>query len=140
MTGMGRGEGWCAHSEPSLARETVTALREHRKHQLEERLAWGPAYQDHGLVFAREDGTPILPRSFSRAFAAHVKAAELPTIRLHDLRHMHATLALEAGIHPKVVSERLGHASVAITLDVYSHAVPARQEDAAAQVATLIPG
>ncbi len=62
-----------------------------------------------------------------------VKKAKLPAIRLHDLRHSHATLALRAGIHPKVVSERLGHATVAITLDTYSHAIPALQEEAAAQ-------
>ena len=63
---------------------------------------------------------------------AAVKQAKLPEIRLHDLRHSHATLALRAGIHPKVVSERLGHATVAITLDTYSHAIPALQEEAAA--------
>lgn len=71
-------------------------------------------------------------------FAAHVKASALPRIRLHDLRHTHATLALTAGVHPKVVSERLGHASVTITLDTYSHASPAIDADAAAKVAALI--
>jgi integrase len=67
-----------------------------------------------------------------------VRDAGLPKIRLHDLRHTHATLALEAGIHPKVVQERLGHATIAITLDTYSHAIPAMQEDAAARIAALI--
>jgi integrase len=62
----------------------------------------------------------------------------LPKIRLHDLRHTHATLALEAGVHPKVVQERLGHATIAITLDTYSHAIPAMQEDAAAKIAALL--
>jgi integrase len=141
------GPGEPRFSEPKTKRsrrsvaldpETVAVLREHRRRQLEERLAWGPAYQDRELVFSREDGSPIWPRTFSRAFAAHVKAAELPTIRLHDLRHTHATLALAAGVHPKVVQERLGHASVGITLDTYSHAIPAMQEDAAAKVAALI--
>lgn len=122
----------------ALDPETVAVLREHRKRQLEDRLAWGPAYQDEGLVFSREDGTPIWPRSLSRAFVAHVKAPALPAIRLHDLRHTHATLALAAGVHPKVVQERLGHANVGITLDTYSHAIPAMQEDAAARVAALI--
>jgi integrase len=89
---------------------TVAALREHRKRQLEERLAWGSAYRDCGFVFCREDGPPVWPADFSAAFKRHVKAAGLPVIRLHDLRHTHATLALEAGVHPKVVSERLGHA------------------------------
>ena len=64
----------------------------------------------------------------------------LPDIRLHDLRHTHATLALQAGIHPKVVSERLGHANVAITLDTYTHVVPALQSDAAELVAGLVFG
>jgi integrase len=62
----------------------------------------------------------------------------LPSIRLHDLRHTHATLALQAGVHPKVVSERLGHATVSITLDTYSHAIPAMQEEAAALIAGLV--
>ena len=65
----------------------------------------------------------------SRCFRRAVKAAKLPEISLHDLRHTHATLALRAGIHPKVVSERLGHATGSITLDTYSHAIPAMQEE-----------
>lgn len=107
--------------------------------QLEERLAWGPAYEDeHDFVFCRENGSPIWPRSFSRSFERHAKDAELPAIRFHDLRHTHATLALQAGVHPKVVSERLGHSGIGITLDTYSHAIPAMQEDAAAKVAALL--
>ena len=116
---------------------TVNALREHRKAQLAERMAIGPGWQDSDLVFCREDGSPIWPRSFSRAFANNVKAAGLPTIRLHDLRHTWATLALGAGVHPKIVQERLGHAAISITLDVYSHAIPAMHEDAADRVAAL---
>ena len=64
----------------------------------------------------------------------------LPMIRPHDLRHTHATLALQAGIHPKVVSERLGHANISITLDTYSHAIPAMQEEAAERIAELVSG
>ena len=71
-------------------------------------------------------------------FWRHVKAAKLPRIRFHDLRHTHATLALAAGVHSKVVSERLGHASITITLDTYSHASPAMQETAAELVASLV--
>jgi integrase len=66
--------------------------------------------------------------------------AGLPPIRFHYLRHTHATLALQAGVHPKVVSERLGHSTVAMTLDIYSHAVPALQHDAAATIADLVSG
>jgi len=98
----------------------------------------GDAYEDSDLVFAREDGTIINPDSFSDMFWRHVKGAKLPRIRFHDLRHTHATLALAAGVHPKVVSERLGHASITITLDTYSHAIPAMQETAASRVASLV--
>lgn len=129
-----------ARGRRSLALDatTVEALRTYRKGQLEERMAWGPAYEESGLVFTREDGRPIHPDRFTQMFDKHVKDAGLPRIRLHDLRHTYATLALAAGVHPKVVSERLGHATVAFTLDVYSHAVPALQEDAAERVASLI--
>ena len=74
----------------------------------------------------------------SKLFAQAAKRAGLPHIRLHDLRHTYATLALGAGIHPKVVSERLGHANIAITLDTYSHAIPALSEEAAELVAALV--
>ena len=121
----------------ALDAETVAALREHRRAQLAERMLIGPGWADNDLVFCREDGSPIWPRTFSRAFARHAKAAGLPTIRLHDLRHSWATLALGAGVHPKLVQERLGHATISITLDVYSHALPAMHEDAAAKVAAL---
>jgi integrase len=119
---------------------TVSALKAWRKVQAAERLAWGPAWTDSGLVFTREDGRPLHPREVTRAFTRHVLAADLPVIRLHDLRHTHATLALAAGVHPKVVQERLGHANIAITLDTYSHAVPALEEQAAAAVARLVFG
>ncbi|MFN8186366.1 MAG: site-specific integrase [Gaiellales bacterium] len=116
---------------------TAEALRVHRMRQLEERLLLGQDYDDNNLVFAREDGAPIHPERISTMFGQHVSAARLPRIRLHDLRHTHATLALQAGVHPKVVSERLGHADVGLTLNVYSHAIPALHETAAALVADL---
>jgi integrase len=122
----------------ALDAETILVLRAHRKAQAAEQLALGPSYEDHGLVFCREDGTAIWPRSFSRAFNRHVEAAELPRIPLKNLRHTHATLALQAGVHPKVVQERLGHATIGITLDIYSQAVPAMQESAATTIATLL--
>jgi integrase len=118
---------------------TVAALRAHRKHQLTERLAWGPAYQDSGdFVFCREDGSPLHPDDVSKRFASAVAALEVSRITLHGLRHTWASLALRAGVSPKVVSERLGHASVSFTLDVYSHVMPGMQEDAAARVASLV--
>jgi integrase len=122
----------------ALDERTVQVLREWRKRQLEERLAWGPAYVDSGRVFTRENGEPLTPDQVSQAFRWLVERSELPYISLHGLRHTHATLALQAGVHPVVVQERLGHSSVKVTLDTYSHAVPAMQADAAAKVAALV--
>ncbi|MBA3551675.1 MAG: site-specific integrase [Actinobacteria bacterium] len=121
-----------------LAAETVAALKAHRVSQLEERVALGPGYQDSGLVFCREDGAPLHPDSLSQAFERRTAAAGLPRIRLHDVRHSYATVALRAGIPAKVVSEILGHANIGITLDTYSHVIPTMAEEAAATVAALI--
>jgi integrase len=123
-----------------LPAETVAALRAHRAHQLKERLALGTGYQDEDLVFCREDGMTFHPDTFERTFDRLAAQAGLPPIRLHDLRHTFATLALSAGVHPKVVSEILGHANISITLDTYSHAIPAMQEEAATRIAALFLG
>jgi integrase len=117
---------------------TVAVLRAHRKRQATEKLAWGPAYRDSGHVFTREDGKPYAPNYVTRAFREAVARTELPCIRLHDLRHTWASLALAAGVNPKVVSERLGHATVSFTLDTYSHVMPGLQEGAAERVALAI--
>ena len=87
-----------------------------------------------------EDGGPLHPKTFSYYFAKHAKRLGLPPIRLHDLRHTHATLALRAGVHPRVVQERLGHANVSITLDTYSHVHLDMQAVAAARIAALVTG
>lgn len=122
----------------ALDAETIAALRDHRTRQEEERQLLGASYDDLDLVFAGEDGAPIWPRSLTRTFVTLVDAVDVPTIRLHDLRHTHATLALQAGVHPKVVQDRLGHATISITLDVYSHAIPEMQGDAVDRVAELV--
>lgn len=119
---------------------TVAALRAVRKRQAEERLLLGPGYVDHGLVFARPDGRPQHPEHFSNAFERRLARYRLPRIRLHDLRHTWATLALQAGVDVKIVSERLGHASAKITWDIYQHVTPTMQADAAETVARLIFG
>jgi integrase len=119
---------------------TVTALRAVRKRQAQERLLLGPDYADHDLVFARADGRPQHPEHFSNAFERRVARHRLPRIRLHDLRHTWATLALQAGVDVKIVSERLGHASAKITWDIYQHVTPTMQADAAETVARLIFG
>src|SRR5450756_223848 len=117
---------------------TVEVLKAQAARQLEEQGKWDEAWVDSGLGFTLENGQALAPESVSRYFRHAVKASMLPPIRLHDLRHTHATLALQAGIHPKVVSERLGHATISITLDTYSHAIPAMQEEAAALIAGLV--
>ena len=95
-------------------------------------------WAESGYVFVREDGAPLDPDRISHLFRVAVDAAGLPKIRLHDMRHTAASLALAMGIHPKVVSERLGHSSVAITLDTYSHLTPGLQEEAAARLGEII--
>ena len=116
---------------------TVAALREHRKRQAAERLLMGAGWTDTDLVFCHVDGTMLHPERFTRGFSDAVRRLGLPPIRLHDLRHGWATLALQAGMHPKIVQERLGHANIGITLDTYSHVVAALHENAAEQVAAL---
>ena len=141
--------GWTVHeSQPktrssrravSLDEQRVVAvLRAHRRRQLEERLAWGTAWVDSAFVFVRENGEPLHPETITSMFRRRVVRAGVPKIRLHDLRHTSASLALAAGIHPKVVGERLGHSSVAITLDLYSHVAPALQAEAAEKLGRVI--
>lgn len=118
---------------------TVTALRQHRTAQLEERLAWGEGYSTtQELVFCREDGTAYRPDYISRAFTRIVSAAGLPRIPLHGLGHTHATALMAAGTHPKVVQERLGHSSISVTLDTYSAVIPTMQRDAIDRLAAFI--
>lgn len=123
-----------------LDAETVRLLRRHRSRQSEERLRCGASYATLDLVFAKEDGTPLRPDNFSVVFQREVRKTGLPPIRLHDLRHTNATLSLQAGVPPKVISDRLGHATVAFTMDVYAHAIPAMQAEAASRVGALIFG
>ena len=108
--------------------------------QTEERLAWGPAWTDTGLVFSREDGTPLNPQMLSDAFERQVRGAGLPAIRYHDLRHTYATIALDSDMKPWDLSDRLGHSSVAFTLDVYRHAIRSTQQEAALRTASVILG
>lgn len=108
----------------------AAALRRHRAEQAAERLALGAAYQDNDLIFCSPDGRPMRPSTFTLRFVELTKRAKVKT-HLHALRHYHATALLKAGIHPKIVSERLGHATVGITLDTYSHVIPGLQEQCA---------
>ena len=118
----------------ALSANAICLLQQIRKRQLEQRLAGGPAWQDSGYVFTHPSGTPIDPDTLTHDFQAIVRQAGLPHLTLHGLRHAHATMLLTSGIHPKVVSERLGHSNIAITMDVYSHVLPDMQEAAAQAV------
>jgi integrase len=122
----------------ALSAETVRVLREHRGRQIEARLAVGPGYEDNDLVFADTGGHPIAPYSVSGRFRRLARRLGLYPLRFHDLRHTAATLMLRADVHPKVVSERLGHSSIAITLDTYSHVIPSMQRDAADAIDALL--
>jgi integrase len=116
----------------NLTPGTVSALKAHRKKQLEEKMKLAGLYKDHGLIFASEVGTPVNPENLvKRSFKLLLKEASLPEIRFHDLRHTCATLLLGRDVHPKLVQELLGHATIAMTLDTYSHYLPSMGDQAA---------
>ncbi len=119
---------------------TLGTLMAHRLSQEAERATWGDAYdQDHDLVFAREDGSPLVPGEVTDRFHKLSDEAGLRRIRLHDLRHGQASLMLAAGIPLAVVSKRLGHSSVTVTSDVYSHLIGGVGAAAAEAAAALVP-
>lgn len=119
---------------------TVDQLRAHHSRQQAERAEWEGSYQDGDLVFCHEDGTPLHPDTFSQSFERAIAKTDLPRIRLHDLRHSHAAIALRAGVPVKIVSERLGHESPAFTMKQYMHSIPGMQAEAAVQIANLVAG
>lgn len=124
-----------------LPASTVRLLDGWKHRQAEAIIAAGEAYERLGLVFPADNGHPMhLGNLSQRHFKRIVRAAGLPDIRLYDLRHTCATLLLAAGVNPKVVSERLGHASVTLTLDTYSHVLPTMQQDAAERLERLLHG
>ncbi len=122
-----------------LDAETVTVLRTWRRTQLAERMQWGKAWTDSGRIFTREDGTELHPANVTSRFGDLAADAGLPPIRLHDLRHGAATLALTAGVDVKVVQEMLGHSSSVLTRDTYTSVVPELAREAAERTAALIP-
>lgn len=145
-----KGGGWY-FGEPKTVRSrrliplpasTLRALAEHRRRQAAERLKAGAAYSNHDLVFATPEGGPLMPGNLKRRhFRPILDRAKLPKdFRLYDLRHTCATLLLLAGENPKVVSERLGHATVTLTLDTYSHVLPTMQEAASQKLEQMLYG
>lgn len=121
-----------------LAPGALALLDDVRAAQVENRLEYGDLWQDTGHVFTHLNGSPIDPDYISKRFAKLVRASGLPHLTFHGLRHAHATLAFAAGVSPKTISERLGHASIAITMDIYAHVLPGMGADAALAVERLL--
>ncbi|RDI25447.1 site-specific integrase [Lentzea flaviverrucosa] len=134
-----KGTGKSQKSRRSMALDSFTCgvLTVHFQQVERDKEEWGETYQDHGLAFCWEDGRPIYPDTITEEFNRIVDFLGLPKIRFHDVRHTYATIALRTGIHPKIVSSRLGHATVAFTLDTYSADVEDLDRDAAEAVIGL---
>ena len=115
----------------ALSPSAALLLQEHSDRQAAQRAILGIPLKDDDLVFSDFEGKPLLPDTVSHVWAKLVKRAGLEGIRFHDARHTHASLMLKQGVHPKVVQERLGHATISTTLDLYSHIAPGLQEAAA---------
>lgn len=113
-------------------------LKKHRRIQKENRLKLGPAYHSRDYVCCKPDGSRYNPGYFSKKFVKFLKRCRLPHIRLHDLRHSNATLMLKYGVQPKVASSRLGHSTISITLDLYSHVLGEMQKEVAQKFDTEI--
>jgi integrase len=129
-----------AHSRRTvyLAPGSLEVLTDHRRVQAQERLMAGSSWNStHNLVFSTTDGRPIEGGRVSWAFHRALRVAGLPRIRIHDLRHTAATQLLERGVHPKVVQEMLGHSTITLTLDTYSHVVPGLHAEVAQHMQKL---
>ena len=136
------GQGGVRIKPPKSGRSRVVAipalvveeLRRHRIKQAEELLSVGARQSDETCVCLQTDYQPWAPRNLSSAFIKFVLISGVPRVRLHDLRHSHATHLLAANVHPKIVQERLGHANIGITMDLYTHVMPGMQDEAASRV------
>ncbi len=124
----------------ALSPSAILTLRGHKEKQALERAMLGTLLQDDDLVFSDLEGKPLRPNTVTRAWTMLAKRAGVKVIRLHDARHTHASIMLKQGIHPKVVQERLGHASIQMTLDTYSHVAPGLQQAAAESFDKLLNG
>ncbi|UED70677.1 site-specific integrase [Brevibacillus sp. HD3.3A] len=122
----------------AISPETVEALREHRKLIIQDRWKHKQNYQDNDLVVCTHFGGPVTQRGIQKMWSSFLKKTGAPKITFHDLRHTHASLLIKQGVHIKVISERLGHSSVSITMDTYGHLMPNMQQEAAAGLDALI--
>lgn len=142
-------DGTWAFTEPKSAagrrmvaipKKTIEALKKYKHEQDRIKKEMGDAYEDNDLVISRRDGGPVRQTRVREHMIRIAEKADVPAIRFHDLRHTHASLLLEQGVHPKIVSERLGHSKVSITLDTYSHVLPGLQEQVAESFAEALFG
>jgi integrase len=118
----------------------VASLRAHRARQLEERFVAGLGWQDWGLVFATEIGTPLHRSDVLQTLHRHLAAAGLPPMRFHDLRHACASLLLAQGVDPRTIMATLGHSTIGQTMNVYTHVLPTLQRDAATRMDQVLGG
>lgn len=122
----------------NLSLSGIKVLKVRKLAVSKEKLSFGPIYQDFDLVVCTQHGTPFNPANIRRTFKRIIKMADVPDIRFHDLRHTHATLLLSKGVNVKVISERLGHSNIKVTLDTYSHVLPSMQEEVARKLDEII--
>ncbi|MEW5920656.1 MAG: site-specific integrase [Bacillota bacterium] len=120
----------------ALPEIVISALKKHKKLKATEELK-AEKYAEHNLVFCTPAGEPLDPSALGRRFKALAQQMHRPKMRFHDLRHTHATMLFSQGVHPKIVQERLGHETISITLDTYSHVQPGMQEEAVARLENL---
>jgi integrase len=117
-----------------LSKSTIKALKEQRLLIEKDKKTLGPIYKDFDLIACTHHGSPHNASNIRRSFNRLIKLANVPKIRFHDLRHTHATLLLSKGVNIKVISERLGHSNIKVTLDTYSHVLPTMQEEAVRKI------
>jgi len=122
----------------AIPASVIGVLRAHRKQQAQEQLWAGSRWQEYGLLFTSSIGTPMTGGDVTKRFQVLLRAAELPRLRFHDLRHGCASLLLAQGVHPRVVMEQLGHSTITLTMNVYSHVIPALQRDAAERMDAML--
>ncbi|MGM0877886.1 MAG: site-specific integrase [Bacillota bacterium] len=122
----------------NLSKSTINYLKQRKLTVSQEKLCLGSIYDDLDLVVCTKHGTPLNPANVRRTFNRLIKLADVPQFRFHDLRHTHATMLLAKGINVKVISERLGHSKIKVTLDTYSHVLPSMQEEVAQKLDEII--
>lgn len=121
-----------------VGEKTISRLKEHKRRQKSQKKVMGDRWQENNLIFPSSIGTPMGPRNLLRAFKKRVTKANLPEIRFHDLRHTAASLMLLDNLHPKYVSELLGHSDIVITLQLYSHILPTLQQRSARRIEDFV--